>query len=90
MQGNTKFSISKLELEAFFGLCLFRGVFKGRNEPLSSFWETEHGRPIFRETMSRNKFQAILRYIFDLTIKFPDRIAEELTSLLQFENYGIQ
>ena len=63
MQGNTKFSISKLELEAFFGLSLPRGVFKGRNEPLSSFWETRHGRPIFRKAMSRNKFQAILNYI---------------------------
>ena len=62
-QGNTTFSISKQELDAFFGLCLLRGVFKGRNEPLSSFWESDHGRPIFRETMSRNKFQSILRYI---------------------------
>ena len=37
MLGNTKFFVFKLELEAFFGLCLLRGVFKGRNEPLSSF-----------------------------------------------------
>ena len=73
MQENTKFSISKLELEAYFGLCLLRGVFKGRNEPLSSFWETERGRPIFRQTMSRNKFQAILKYI-----RFDDKIFRPL------------
>ena len=51
------------ELDAFFGLCLLRGVFKGRNELLPSFWKSDHGRPIFRETMSRNKFQSILIYI---------------------------
>jgi len=62
-QGSHEFSITKQELDAFFGLCLLRGVFKGRNEPLRSFWESEHGRPIFGETMSRNKFQSILRYI---------------------------
>ena len=62
-QGNTDFSITKQELNAFFGLCLLRGVMKGRNEPLLSFWESDHGRPIFREIMSRNKFQSILRYI---------------------------
>ena len=73
LQGNTKFSIFKLELEAFLGLCLLRGVFKGRNEPLSRFWETEHEQPIFRETMSRNKFQAILRYI-----RFDDKISRPL------------
>ena len=59
----TDFSISKQELNAFFGLCFLRRVFKERNEPLPSFWKSDHGLPFFRETMSRNKFQSILRYI---------------------------
>ena len=63
MQKNNKFFITKQELDTFFGLCLLSGVFKGRNEPLISCWELEHGRPIFRETMSRKKFQSILSYI---------------------------
>ena len=29
-QGNTNLSISKQELDAFFGFCLLRGVFKGK------------------------------------------------------------
>ena len=62
-QENTKFSMFKQELDTFFGLCLLRGVFKGRNEPLPSFWKSDNGRPIFREPMSRNKFQSILIYI---------------------------
>ena len=63
MQKNNKFFITKQELDTFFGLCILRGVFKGRNEPLTSCWESDHGRPIFRETMSRNKFPSILSYI---------------------------
>ena len=62
-QGNTTFSISRQELDAFIGLCLLRGVLKGRNEPLPSFWDSEHGRSVIREAMSRNKCQSILRYI---------------------------
>ena len=62
-QGDVAFSLSKDELYAFLGLCILRGVLKGRDEPLFHFWNEEYGRPIFRQTMSRNKFKAILRYI---------------------------
>ena len=86
-QCNNKFFIAKQELDAFFGLCLLPGVFNGRNEQLLSFWESEHGRPIFCETMSRNKFQSILRYI-RFNEKIPDRFAEVQKSLQQFQNYG--
>ena len=58
-QESNKFSITKQELDAFFRLCLLRG----RSEALPSYWESEHGRPIFCETMTRNMFQSILRYI---------------------------
>ena len=90
MQGNTKFSISKLELEAFFGLCLLRGVFSKE--------ETTHCQVFGKQNMDDHSFVKqcqeisfkLFLDIFDLTIKFPDRFAEEQTSSLQFENYGIQ
>ena len=62
-QGNKDFLLSRQEMVAFLGLCLIRGVIKGRDEPLPSFWEENYGRAIFRQTMSRNKFQEIMRYI---------------------------
>ena len=58
------FSLSKDEFTALFGLCILRGVLKGKDEPPFNFWDEEHGRLIFPETMSRNKFKSILRYIF--------------------------
>ena len=38
-QGNNNFELSIDELKAFLGLCIIRGVIKGRDEPLCSFWE---------------------------------------------------
>ena len=61
--GGEAFSLSKDEFTAFFGLYILRGVLKGRNEPLFNFRDEKYGRLIFRETMRRNKFQSILRYI---------------------------
>ena len=62
-QGNNTFDLSIDELKAFLGLCIIRGVIKGRDKPLCSFWENSYGRRIFGETMARNKFQLVLRYI---------------------------
>ena len=62
-QRNNNFELSIDELRAFIGLCINRGVTKGRDEPLCSFWENSYGRKIFSETMARNKFQQVLRYI---------------------------
>ena len=56
------FPLSKDAFTAFFGLCILRGVLKGRVETLFNFWDEEYGRLIFRETMSRNKFKSIPRY----------------------------
>ena len=38
-QGDSNFSLRNKELEAFFGLCLLQGVLKGRDEPLTNFWD---------------------------------------------------
>ena len=60
LQNEDEFQISIDELHAFVGFCIVRGVIKGRDEPLHSFWNTDYGRQIFTETMSRNKFMKIL------------------------------
>jgi len=50
--GQDNFSLDIIELKAFIGLCLARGVTKGRNEPVSSFWSEETGRAMSKETMN--------------------------------------
>ena len=67
------FFLSKVKFTAFFGLYILRGVLKGRDEPLLNFRDEEYGRLIFRKTMSKNKFQSILRYI-----RFDDKNSRSL------------
>ena len=61
LQGNDEFQLS-IDY-AFIGFCIIRGVIKGIDEPLYSLWNSDYGRPIFRETMARNKFIDITQYI---------------------------
>lgn len=62
-RGVPNFNLDRIELKAFIGLCIYRGVTKGRNEPLHSFWSEETGRDLFTKTMPRQRFQSILRFI---------------------------
>lgn len=62
-QGNNDFELSENDLLAFLGLCIIRGVLQGKNQPLSSFWNQEYGINIFQQTMGRNRFKDIKRYI---------------------------
>lgn len=63
LQNDTDFCLEKGELVAFLGLTIIHGVLQGKNEPLSSFWDSEYGRNIFKETMSRDKYKKILKYL---------------------------
>ena len=51
------------ELRKVIGTLLLVGVYKSSNEDLSQLWHMEHGRPIFRKIISRNRFQNILRVL---------------------------
>ena len=55
LQGDNNLQLSVEKLQGFIRLCIIRGVIKGRN--------VDYGKPVFGETMSRNKFLCILRYI---------------------------
>lgn len=52
--------IDRRELISFLGLLIMYGVQKGRGKPIEEFWNCEYGIPLFRATMSRVRFQAIL------------------------------
>ena len=63
LQGDNNFQLLVEELQVFIRLCIIRGVIKGRDEPVKCFWNVDYGRTAFGETMSRNKFLYVLRYI---------------------------
>ena len=56
------------ELRKVIGTLLLVGVYKSSNKDLSQLWHMEHGKPIFRKIISRNRFQNILSVLrFDAT-----------------------
>lgn len=60
--------IDGVEFSAYIGLLLLAGVFKSCNECTESLWDAEKGRPIFRATMSLQRFFHISR-----VLRFDDR-----------------
>lgn len=47
------------EQQKFFGLLILAGVYKSKNEVVTQLWNKSHGRPIFSQTMARNRFSEI-------------------------------
>ncbi|KAK7925721.1 hypothetical protein WMY93_008031 [Mugilogobius chulae] len=61
--GNMSWQMEVDELLAFIALVYVRGAKGGRTLELSSFWSADWGLPYFKETMARNRFQAIMRFL---------------------------
>jgi hypothetical protein len=50
------------EMWAFIGLLILAGVHRAKNESLDELRSMINGRPIFRATMSKNRFRTLLRF----------------------------
>ena len=50
------------ELEKFVGLQITRGVLERKNTPVKQLWIKEWGQPIFASTLSRNRFESIMKH----------------------------
>ena len=80
--GNSDWTLTLDELEKFIGLCYLRGVFGGKNIPLYSFWSNEFGLPIFKATMSRDRFSAIMKFLrFDVKSSRKARLSADKFAL---------
>ena len=69
------------EFQVFLGVVIVIGVlYKSNNESVEQLWSTLDGRPIFNRTMSRGRYQQILRFLrFDNAQSrrnhwFPDKL----------------
>ena len=56
------FNMSLEELETFIGLCYARGAVS-RNVPVKDLWSPDWGAPIFRNWMSKNRYESIMRFL---------------------------
>ena len=61
-RGATSFCLNLQKLEAFTGLQYARGVY-GKGHPVAFLWSQKHGIPIFYETMARDSFLEILKFM---------------------------
>ena len=61
-RGDTNFSLSLSDLEAFIALQYARGLY-GKNHPVSFLYNKEYGIPILSKTMLRDRFLNILNYL---------------------------
>lgn len=57
------FNLTLDELKAFVGLLYLRGITGGKSMCLEDYWSADLGFPIFRETMSRQRFRSIMKYL---------------------------
>ena len=65
--GDNTWTMSIAELEAFLALLYARGAYASKGLSIDSLWSTKWGPKFFRETMSRNRFKEIMRFIrFDV------------------------
>lgn len=72
--GNNWKAVDIIELEAYLGLQILAGVYKSHGESLLHLWDESNGRPIFRATMSLERFMNISRCLrFDSYIDREER-----------------
>ncbi len=63
------------EIWAFIGLLILAGVHRAKNESLNELWSMINGRPIFRATMTKNRFKSLLQFCrFDNTTTREERL----------------
>ena len=60
---NDDFDLHVDELESFIGLQIARGVLVEKNTPVKQLWSKEWGQLIFRNTMSRDRYQEIMKHL---------------------------
>lgn len=58
-----KFTLSEEKLKAFIGILYGRGAYQAKGLKLSYLWSTKWGPEFFQNSMSRNAFLEILRFI---------------------------
>jgi hypothetical protein len=69
--------VDACEMEAFIGLHILAGAFKGQYSSTEDLWSERDGHPVFRATMSRKRFCAI-----KTAMRFDDPLRRDRTDPL--------
>ena len=80
--GSDTWNISLGELEQFVGLIIARGVIGARNAPVRNMWSKAWDNQIFPQTMTRDRFSDILRFLrFHIKSERKDRLQTDKFAL---------
>ncbi|KAF2899593.1 hypothetical protein ILUMI_06582 [Ignelater luminosus] len=81
--GADNWSLSLEELDAFIALLYARRAYSATNLKLHHMWSNVWGPPVFSQTMGRNRFKKILRYLrFDMENNRSDRLKTDKSALV--------
>lgn len=65
--GTNDWSLTLEELDAFISILYARGIYCAKGIEVDSLWSKTWGPPFFNQTMARNRFREIMRFLrFDL------------------------
>lgn len=79
---NGNWTVSLGEIETFIGLCYAKGVLCGSKTPRRSLWSDKYGIPIFKDSMTRDAFEQILRYMrFEQRSERKERLKQDKFAL---------
>ncbi|XP_026059293.1 uncharacterized protein LOC113043955 [Carassius auratus] len=62
-RGDSSWDLTVAELKAFIALLYIRGAQGAKNMDLGSLWSEKWGFPFFKETIARNRFREIMRFL---------------------------
>ena len=83
LKGNEWKNVATMEMEAYIGLCILRGVFKSNKESICQLLITVSRRPIFGNTIARNQFEDICKILrFDSGATTMARLRNDRLALL--------
>ena len=80
---NSEWNVTDSELDVFLGLIYLRGSMNAHKYPLDLLWSDRFGRKEFNDTMPRNRFREIKKYIrFDNRATRRERLADDKFALM--------
>ncbi|KAF2888167.1 hypothetical protein ILUMI_18005 [Ignelater luminosus] len=80
---NVDWKLSFEDLDAFIAILYARGAYASSKLELDSLWSTKWGPPFFRETMSKNRFKEIMKFLrFDIRATRRERLQHDKFALV--------
>jgi len=74
-QSEPSWDMTDTELDAFVGLLYLRGCMNARSFPIDLLWSEKYGCQAFRQTMARDRFKKIKKYVrFDCRTTRQERL----------------